>query len=119
MKGDRALSSRFLQYSGQLHISVLTASELYTWANRRAAPGARLVAVRTLLLATELVDVNHEIAERAGMLRAQLLDVGKPMPTVDLVIAATALLHDFTLVTHNTRHFENVTDLRMHDWLST
>jgi predicted nucleic acid-binding protein len=46
-----------------------------------------------------------------------LLDQGRPTMSTDLFIAATALVHDLTLVTHNTRHFQNVPDLAVEDWL--
>ena len=34
----------------------------------------------------------------------------------DLFIAATALAHDLTLVTHNVREFGRVPRLRIEDW---
>ena len=37
--------------------------------------------------------------------------------STDLFIAATALVHGLTLVTHNARHFQNVPDLTLEDWL--
>jgi len=36
---------------------------------------------------------------------------------MDLMLAATALVHDLTLVTHNTADFVNVPGLRLEDWL--
>jgi tRNA(fMet)-specific endonuclease VapC len=33
------------------------------------------------------------------------------------MIASVALVHDLTLVTHNTKDFENIPDLRVEDWL--
>jgi predicted nucleic acid-binding protein len=33
-----ALTHRIIQYSGRLHISVVTLAELYAWALRRKAP---------------------------------------------------------------------------------
>jgi len=36
--------------------------------------------------------------------------------TLDLRIAATALVHDFTLVTANRKHFSPIPDLRIEDW---
>ena len=117
LKGDRGVSARFLQYTGRLHLSALTASELYTWARRRNAPPVRLDAVRELLMAVHFIDVNHEIAEQAGTLRAAMFDLGKPMSNTDLVVAATALVHHLTLVSHNVRHFQNVPDLPIADWL--
>ncbi len=41
-----------------------------------------------------------------------------PVPTTDLMIASVALVHDLTLVTHNTTDFRNVPDLRIEDWLT-
>jgi len=35
---------------------------------------------------------------------------------LDLLIAATALVHDLTLVTHNTQDFMNVPGLGLADW---
>ena len=118
LKGNRAVSSKFLQYAGRLHLSALTMSELYTWAKRRGAPPARLVAVREMLVASQLIDVDHEVAEKAGGLCATLLDQGTPMPSTDLFIAATALVHGLTLVTHNVRHFQNVPGLGVDDWMT-
>ena len=44
-------------------------------------------------------------------------DIGTPMPDVDALIAATALVHDMTLVTHNAVDFQPVAGLRFVDWL--
>jgi predicted nucleic acid-binding protein len=51
-------------------------------------------------------------------LQAWLLDAGTPAPGMDLMIAATALVHNLTLVTHNTRDYANIPDLRLIDWLT-
>ena len=36
----------------------------------------------------------------------------------DLMIASVALAHNLTLVTHNTKDFQNVPGLRLDDWLT-
>jgi len=41
---------------------------------------------------------------------------GTPIGPNDLVIAATALAHTATLVTHNTREFGRVSGLQLEDW---
>ena len=40
------------------------------------------------------------------------------MNPVDLMIAAVALVHDLTLVTNNTKDFQNIPGLRLEDWLT-
>jgi tRNA(fMet)-specific endonuclease VapC len=43
--------------------------------------------------------------------------MGIVVPQVDLLLAATAIAHNLTLVTHNTRDFEKIPGLRLEDWL--
>ncbi|HEX5445983.1 MAG TPA: type II toxin-antitoxin system VapC family toxin [Pirellulales bacterium] len=112
------LSSRFLQYMGRLHVSVLTAGELFTWTLRANAPPARLQSLIDLLDDVQVIDVDLAIARRFGELRAALLDAGRPTPTIDLLIAATAIVHGMALVTHNTRDFSHIPGLLLADWLA-
>lgn len=51
-------------------------------------------------------------------IRADLERRGTPIGANDLLIAATALAADATLVTHNTREFARVDGLRVQDWLA-
>jgi tRNA(fMet)-specific endonuclease VapC len=37
---------------------------------------------------------------------------------VDLMIGCVALVHNLTLVTHNTADFQNIPGLRLDDWLT-
>ena len=52
----------------------------------------------------------------AGRIRAELEAAGTPIGAYDLLIAAQALNHDLTLVTHNTSEFSRVPGLRVEDW---
>jgi tRNA(fMet)-specific endonuclease VapC len=113
LKGVGAVTGRFLQYTGRLHVSVVTAGELYTWAFRTGAPAGRIAALRDLL-----VDTDAAVAERFGRLRATLLDGGRPAPPMDLWIAASAIEHGLTLVTHNTADFAAIPGISMTDWLA-
>jgi len=55
-------------------------------------------------------------AEEYGRLRAFLAKQGTLIGPNDLLIAAIALAHNVTLVTHNTREFKRVPDLTLEDW---
>jgi tRNA(fMet)-specific endonuclease VapC len=118
LKQKGAITSRFLQYAGQLHISAVTLGELFTWALRANAPPRRIKSLQQLMADTKLLDVNGSVAQEFGRVRAALMDVGRPAPDLDLLIAATALTHGLTLVTHNTQDFANVPGLRVIDWLA-
>jgi tRNA(fMet)-specific endonuclease VapC len=64
-----------------------------------------------------LLDFGETCAEEFGKLRGWLKHHGIQRNAVDLMIAAVALPHDLTLVTHNTQHLENIPNLRLDDWL--
>ena len=55
-------------------------------------------------------------AMKYGYLRAELKRKGKPIGAMDMLIAATALAYDFTIITHNTREFSQVEGLKLEDW---
>lgn len=52
-----------------------------------------------------------------GDIRAHLARQGTPIGPYDMQIAAIALAHGLTLVTHNTREFARVPELILEDWL--
>jgi len=118
LKGDRRVFNRFLQYGGGLAISSLVAGELYSWVYRAQTKPERLQGLLDLLAGVQLLPVDHEVARTFGQVRATLLDQGRPTPEIDLLIGCTALVHDLTLVTHNTRDFSDIPALRLEDWLS-
>ncbi len=51
-----------------------------------------------------------------GRIRSELEKAGTPIGPNDLMIAAVALTHNLTLVTHNTREFQRVAHLSLADW---
>ena len=57
---------------------------------------------------------DRTILKRFARLRGQLRAQGQLIGDLDLLIAATALYYDLTLVTHNTRHFSRITDLKLY-----
>jgi tRNA(fMet)-specific endonuclease VapC len=65
-----------------------------------------------------LLDVTYDVARTFGTIRAPLLDRGLRAPAMDLLIAATALVHGQSLATHNTRDYAHVPGLALADWLT-
>jgi len=42
---------------------------------------------------------------------------GLAVPDMDVLIGSTALVHNLTMVTHNTKDFQQIPGLSVQDWL--
>lgn len=96
------------QPRADLAISVVALLELERGVlrleRRDQAAGAHLRAWLTTIAAAfdgSILAVDQRIARRAARLH-----VPDPMPELDALIAATAQVHDLTVVTRNTKDFE-------------
>jgi toxin FitB len=90
------------------HLSVLTLGELRRWAERRrrrdevaGAAFERWLGELVVSYGRRIVPITSQIADRWGY-----LGVPNPVAVVDGLLAATALVHDWTLVTRNTADVE-------------
>jgi predicted nucleic acid-binding protein len=64
-----------------------------------------------------ILDVDVATATLYGELRAQSEQHGRLHSDIDLLVAATAIRHDLTLVTRNVRDFEGFENLEVADWM--
>ena len=65
----------------------------------------------------DILPVDLSVAEAWAKIAAHHRAIGRVVGTADELIAATALVHDLTVVTLNTKHFEH-TGCRLHSpWL--
>lgn len=58
-----------------------------------------------------ILGINQPVAEVWADLRRRLRTKGEGLPDADLLIGATALYHDMTVVTGNVRHFARMPGL--------
>ncbi|MCU0980448.1 MAG: type II toxin-antitoxin system VapC family toxin [Pirellulaceae bacterium] len=118
LKRPAGLMHRFVQHSGGLYIATIVLGELYAWAYRRPNPTVLLGKIDNDLLPDVVVlDYDPPCANEFGRLRGSMLQKGIVVSRLDLMIGAVALVHNLTLVTHNTADFQNIPDLRLVDWL--
>ena len=95
----------------RLYLSVLTIGELYFGADRLAS-GARRDALYLWIdvdlrnrFEGRILAVDSEVSKRWGILRALCQGKGRPLPPVDGLIAATALVNNCRFATRNVADF--------------
>ena len=95
--------------------SVVKAELLYG-ARRSRRVQENLAVLSVFFSPLRSLPFTDRCAEEAGQIRADLAAQGTPIGPNDLLIAATARAHDATLVTHNSREFARIANLRWVDW---
>jgi predicted nucleic acid-binding protein len=92
-----------------LYLSVLAIGEIRKGinflprSNKRVLLESWLANDLVLRFAGRIIEVNLDIAERWGLISAQAKIAGTPLAVIDGLMAATALHHNLTLVTRNTK----------------
>jgi tRNA(fMet)-specific endonuclease VapC len=113
--GRPAATVSLAQLSAEgLAVSIIAVAEVYEGAFSAADPAASLAIFRGFLDGYSILPLTDSIAARFGRLRAALRRQGRLIPDMDLLIAATALEEDLTLVTRNFRHFERIAALKLY-----
>ena len=91
-------------------------AELFYGAARSVDPTKTHAHQRRFLDQFISLPFDDRAAEAYGYVRAHLARQGTPIGPNDLLIAAIALAHNATLVTHNVREFSRVPGLLWVDW---
>ena len=97
-----------------LALSVISLAELYEGVYYSRDP-ARSEDILQQFFAPDLaiLGIDEETYKRFGHERGRLRAAGLMIGDFDLLIAATALQYDLTLLTNNRQHFERVEGLRL------
>ncbi len=105
--------------AGTLFLSVLTLGEIRKGIEGMADTKRRLVLLDWLetdlpaFFSARILPVDAQVADRWGRLQAA---AGRPVPAIDSLLAATALAHDLTLVTRNSRDFSGFAVPLINPW---
>lgn len=101
---------------GAVMISSVVEAELRYGIEKAKAPPASVDRLEQFFKGLAVVPFDSQAANAYARIRAQLAARGEPIGPNDLLIAATALSRDATLVTHNVAEFSRVDGLRYEDW---
>src|SRR5712691_2990915 len=97
----------------QLAVSVVSIAELYEGVVRSRTPAADERALFLFLADKTILPVTPDICRLFGEHRARLRQQNQLIGDLDLLIAATGISHDLTLLTPSRRHYARVPALRI------
>lgn len=89
--------------------------ELYSGAYRSARPAKHIGKLRSFLSNGKVLSNDLDTDLIYGKIWAELASIGKPIPTNDIWIAATALQYNLPLVTADA-HFSHINGLETLHW---
>lgn len=90
--------------------------ELEVGIAKSKSPEKRRAQLNELLTLVRVLPFSENEAAISAKLRAILEQAGTPIGPLDMMIAGTALANKATLVTHNTKEFSRINQLRLEDW---
>jgi predicted nucleic acid-binding protein len=104
-----------LKQGGDLIIPVVTDYEIWRGFYHRPTPKKEKSYVSFCGL-FPISKMNDKIWKRSARIYADLRSKGRTVDDSDIFIAAMCLENNYTLVTHNTKHFDGISDLQVADW---
>ncbi len=102
----------------QIVLSPIVLGELHVGALKSRRSREALTQVTAIANTFAHTTIDGETAVRYARTRSTLETAGTPIGANDLWIAADALTHRCTLVTHNRKEFERIPALKLADWLA-
>jgi tRNA(fMet)-specific endonuclease VapC len=116
-KGLGDVSNRLLAMPpGEIAIPAVVLYELEVGIGKSSSPRKRTTQLQEMTSLVTIISFGQTEAKCAAGIRIKLEKQGIPIGPYDILIAATALANNSTLVTHNTREFKRVSDLKIEDW---
>lgn len=106
----------YVEAHRQFTISIITRYELLRGLNAKNA-SSQIKAFEIFCASSNVLGLTGEVVDRAAVIYGDLHRRGELISDADILIAATALVHNYTLVTNNEDHFRRIPGLDVDNWL--
>lgn len=95
-----------------LAISIITYGEVYEGIYFGLDPKKNEQIFRNFLRGVTVLGISRPVAKRFALIRGNLRQKGQLIGQPDILIAATALEHNLTLLTRNAKDYQRIPDLK-------
>lgn len=100
----------------EIAVCSVVKAELYYGSKKSKNPTLNLAKQMKFLNQFQSLPFDDKAALIYGDIRAELARKGTPIGPYDMQIASIALANDLTLITHNTKEFGRIGNLKIEDW---
>ena len=119
LRKDKSVLIKFEENKNiPISISMITYAELIFGAKRSQNEQQNMIKVGHIRELYPIEDLNEGVMEVFADIKAKMFNNGIRIEDMDLLIAATAIYNDLTLVTNNVKHFEKIPYLKLENWKS-
>ena len=102
---------------GEIGVSAITVAELQYGVEKSQRREENRAALTQFLLPLVIVDFDDRAAIAYGEIRAALASMGRPIGSLDMLIAAQAASLNVALITNNVGEFSRVPGLVSENWV--
>jgi tRNA(fMet)-specific endonuclease VapC len=119
VKQDVSFRARLgrLQAADTIRLCRPSVGELWYMVLNSARVAENRATLEAMLRALGVVEFDAASAEEYGRIRVELRKAGRPLPAIDVQVAAVARAHGLTVLTSDA-HFANVEGLAVENWLT-
>jgi len=115
LRGKQSAVELLNNIEGELVSSYVCLAELYEGVFRVNNSNEMEKAVNKFFSSLVFVyGLDKKVSKKFGELRALLKKKGKIIEDLDLILAATCIVNNLTLITLNQKHFSHIPDLQVH-----
>ncbi|MBF0236785.1 MAG: type II toxin-antitoxin system VapC family toxin [SAR324 cluster bacterium] len=100
----------------EIGIPAIVLFELEVGIAKSTAPQKRRNQLYEITSVIQIIPFDEKDAKITASIRVDLEKKGTPIGPYDLLIGGTALAHQATLITHNTKEFGRIQKLQIEDW---
>ena len=114
--GNFELKKKFEKVDPQnCFISEITLAELKFGVENSDRKDKNQIVLNDFLTGIKIIPIFHSLDIYAKE-KSRLRKAGTPVDEFDLLIGATAVVHNLIMVTNNTSHFKLIKGIKLEDW---
>jgi tRNA(fMet)-specific endonuclease VapC len=114
LRGQSDIVAKLSSYLTEgIFVSIISLAELYEGVYHSADPAGSEAGIKNFLTQAVVLGIDEAVTRIFGRERGRLRRLHRTVGDMDLLIGATAIRHDLTLLTNNRRDFELLEKLRI------